>query len=161
MTSIDVKLKTTVGVNAAFLQEVKDSNPQLWATLRELRELTTSREDSQDISRTFVTRLGELRDCLGLGFSLEETYGYIQGVNFPSSLFGIADALTVKMQHRDLYLRLHEICEMVEEAQYRGTICRDLPMFKESFETFDSCFRAHEDLESELIRCSLGFNRRR
>jgi hypothetical protein len=161
MSSIDVKSKTTVGVNAAFLQEVKDSNPQLWATLRDLRELAATRESSPAVSRVFVTRLGELRDCLGLGFSLEETYGYIEGGTFPSSLFGVADAATAKMQHRDLYLQLHELCETVEEAQYRGTICRDLPMFKGTFEAFDCCFRAHEDLEAELIRCSLGFKRSR
>lgn len=161
MSSIELKQKTTVGVNAAFLQEVKDANPQLWANLREVRELVRHSEDSPSTSRRFVTRLGELRDGLGLGFSLEETYGYIEGSNFPSGLFGTADALTAKMQHRDLYLQLHEICEMVEEAQYRGTICRDLPIFKGAFETFDSCFRAHEDLEAELIRCSLGFYRSR
>ena len=157
MASIATKMQTTLGVNAAFLQEVKDSNLQLWSTLRELRELPQHVSDPIEASRQLVNRLGELRDCVALEFSLEETYGFINGVS-PRMAFGAADAKTAKMQHSELYLQLHELCEQAEEAQYRGTIGRDLAMFLEAFEAFDSCFRAHEELEAELIRCGLGYN---
>ncbi|MEZ6138598.1 MAG: hypothetical protein R3C53_27255 [Pirellulaceae bacterium] len=160
MLSVASKPHTTLGVNAAFLQEVKDSNLQLWTCLRELREVKYA-EDSEPIeaSRVFVNLLGELRDCIALEFSLEETYGFIEGATQSLVGFGLADASTAKMQHRELYLQLHEICEQAEEAQYRGTISRDLAMFIGAFEKFDDCFRAHEDLEAELIRCGLGHKR--
>ena len=131
---------TTVGVNAAFLQEIKDSNVQLWATLRELREIRHN-DDAIQASRVFVRHLVELRDCVALEFSLEETYGFIESAGEGFQAFGAPDATTAKMQHRDLYLQLHEFCEKVEEAQYRGTISRDLTSFIESFENFDECLR--------------------
>lgn len=156
MTTI-VSHATTTIINAAFLQEVKDSNLRLWSVLGELREIRLG-EDPRETALQLVDRLSELRDCIGLEFSLEETYGFIEGAH-PSHYIGVANAETAKNQHRELYLQLHEICEQVEEAQYRGTIGRDLPIYLGAFEGFDIAFRAHEELESELIRCGLGVNR--
>ena len=149
---------TTTVVNAAFLQEVKESNLQLWTTLRELRAIEADAAEPREASRDFVAALSELRDHIGLQFSLEETYGFIEG-SPTTSTFGVAQASTAKTQHRELYLQLHEICEQVEEAQYRGTIARDLPIYLGAFEQFDLAFKAHEDLESELIRCGLGVSK--
>lgn len=157
MRTIATETRTTI-VNAAFLQEVKESNPDLWAILRDLRALDESGLDSKEASRVLVEKLNDLRDCIGLQFSLEETYGFIEGSPL-SMQIGVANAETAKMQHRELYLQLHELCEEAEEAQYRGTISRDLPMYLGAFEVFDGALRAHEDLEEELIRCGLGVNR--
>lgn len=154
MASVTSTTKTCV-VNAAFLQEIKDSNLQLWATLRHLRTLQLGQQESRIVAKQLVDRLSELRDCIGLEFSLEETYGFIEG-GVSSTNFGVADASAAKTQHRELYLQLHEICEQAEEAQYRGTITRDLPLYLGAFDAFDSSLRAHEELESELIRCGLG-----
>ncbi len=156
MSFVAVNTQTTI-VNAAFLQEVKDSNLQLWGVLRELREIRIGDRDSKEASRQLVNWLGELRDCIALEFSLEETYGFIESSPQTGSI-GAGSAARAKMQHRELYLQLHEICEQAEEAQYRGTIGRDLPMYLGAFEEFDACFRAHEELESELIRCGLGIS---
>lgn len=156
MATVRNQTSTTV-VNAAFLQEVKDSNTQLWAVLRELRSIQVGDLESKATSRLLVDKLSEFRDCIALEFSLEETYGFIEGAYAVG--FGVHSAATAKLQHRELYLQLHELCEQVEEAQYRGTILRDLPMYLGAFEQFDASFRAHEDLEFELIRCGLGFSR--
>ncbi len=153
-----VSNRMTTVVNAAFLQEVKDSNMQLWSILDELRTMQVSWDDAREVSKLFVRKLAELRDCIGLEFSLEETYGFMQGP--PSNAgFAMADAETARIQHRELYLQLQELCETAEEAQYRGTISRDLQSYLEEFRCFDLSFRAHEDLEGELIRCGLGFGR--
>ncbi len=149
--------KTNI-VNAAFLQEVKDSNLELWSILRELRGIRLGEEDNRDASRRMVDKLSVLRDCIGLEFSLEETYGFMEGAPRTMAL-GAANADDAKMQHRELYLQLHELCEQAEEAQYRGTIGRDLPVLLDAFAAFDASFRAHEELESELIRCGLGMRR--
>lgn len=159
MASVFTKEKTTIGVNAAFLQEVKESNLQLWSTLRDLRDIQPDTGDAIEASRVLVDQLGELRECIGLQFSLEETYGYIEAPRATLPAFGSADASVARMQHCELYLQLHELCEQAEEAQYRGTISRDLSKFLEAFAAFDDCFRAHEELETELIRCGLGLSR--
>ncbi|MEC8553518.1 MAG: hypothetical protein VXZ82_00785 [Planctomycetota bacterium] len=152
MTTISTT--TTTIANAAFLQEVKESNSQLWVLLKDLRELNVA-DKTLENSKQFVTKLGELRDSIALEFSLEETYGFIDGVPMSSGL-GLVDAGKAKVQHRELYLQLHETCEEVEEAQYRGTIGRDLAIYFGAFEQFDDSLRAHEDFEAELIRSGLG-----
>lgn len=144
-------------VNAAFLQEVKESNFELWALFREIREISPGDWDSQHSAHRFVEKLSELRDSIGLQFTLEETYGFIEGLP-AQSVIGVASADTARLQHKELYLQIHEICEKVEEAQYRGTVARDLTEYVELFSIFDASFRAHEELEQELIRCGLGIN---
>lgn len=92
---------------------------------------------------------------MSLEFTLEETYGFIGGIAGPNEM-SACDAQAARSQHRELYLRLHEICERADESQYRGTISRDLESFVEDFEAFDSELQCHEDLEAELIRSHLG-----
>lgn len=149
--------EVTSVVNAAFLQEVKESNFELWGLFRSLREVKSQEWDVREVSRRFVDDLNDLRDSVGLQFSLEETYGFIEGLP-ANSIIGIASANAARMQHCDLYLQIHELCEKAEEAQYRGTISRDLDEYLEQFASFDAAFRAHEELEQELIRCGLGMN---
>ena len=137
---------TITTVNAAFLQEVKDANPRLWSEIRELRAMRIGDEDPREMSKRFVEGLGDLRDGLAVEFSLEETYGFIDGVPRANAL-PTTDASIAKVQHRELYLQLHELCEHAEEAQYRGTIGRDLAQYLESYREFDAALRAHEELE--------------
>lgn len=160
MASVGTRSRTMTSVNAAFLQEVKDANVQLWSKLHDLRELRERSGEAIEKSRWLVTGLGELRDAMALEFSLEETYGYIESVSVPPLPFGCADAAACKSQHCELYLQLHELCELAEEAQYRGTISRDLRQYIDEFDLFDEALRAHEQLENELIRCGLGLQRR-
>lgn len=157
MVAVSRSTGTTI-VNAAFLQEVKDSNTELWRLLDSARELCRCRDCRRELAAQFVNCLGALRDSVGLQFSLEETYGFVENGR-PTVHFGVGSAASAKIQHRELYLQIHDICEQVEEAQYRGTIVRDLAIYFEAFEQFDDAFRAHEELESELIRCGLGVSR--
>ena len=50
---------TTTIANAAFLQEVKESNFQLWALLSTLRGVDVTDDSRSNVAR-FVTNLGEL-----------------------------------------------------------------------------------------------------
>ena len=159
MASVVTNAQTTIGVNAAFLQEVKDSNLPLWSTLHELRELPSSSLEPIEASRILVTKLGDLREHMALEFTLEETYGYIHTPSSRQTVCGHADASAARMQHGELYLEVHDLCEQAEEAQYRGTISRDLAAFVKAFREFDENFRAHEELEAELIRYGLGLYR--
>lgn len=148
---------TTI-VNAAFLQEVKDSNLRLWAVLHELHDLNalgSTADDARAQAHELVALMSELRDSIALEFSLEETYGFIEGASRVGGL-GMPDASLAKLQHRELYLQLTELCEQIEEAEYRGTIARDLQTYLDCFTRFDEAFYTHEEFESELMRCAFG-----
>jgi hypothetical protein len=151
------KNRTAILVNAAFLQEVKDSNCELWDLFRQLRSYKLPRRPTKSDASAVVSRLSELRDAVGLEFSLEETYGFVRGK--PNTSHDAVEAGKAQNQHRELYLQLQELCEQAEEAQYRGTIARDLPLFMGAFDQFDADFQAHEQFESHLIECSLGGRR--
>lgn len=140
----------TTMINAAFLQEVKESNVELWDTVHELRQLIEGASSSPACSRRLVTLLSHLRDHLAFAFSLEEAYGFIEGCR------GIAPCIAqrahmAKQQHRELYLLIHELCERAEEAQYRGAADRQYGELLSAAAEFDAQFRAHEQLESDLM----------
>ncbi len=151
---------TTTGfqgmVNAAFLQEVKESNPNLWSVLHDVRRMRDRRYSQARKAREFAKLIEQLRDDLALEFSLEETYGFVGGIA-PSEKM-CSEARTAREQHRELFLHLLEICETDEESQYRGTIVRDLDKLLDDFDEFDTALRAHEKLEADMIRNSLGPN---
>jgi hypothetical protein len=151
------KLAANMKINAAFLQEVKDSNLVFWQHIQQLRAVT-ERVDSAAAPVEIVQLLSELRSAMSLEFTLEETYGYIQGGR-PGPLLGSSKAAKAKQQHRDLYLALHEISERAEESEYRGTVVEDLPELTKLCSDFLYKFDAHEDFESEIVRECLGFAR--
>lgn len=142
-------------INAAFLQEVKDSNVELWHALHDLRHLIEKPGESHVAARQLVSLLSQLRDLLALEFSLEEAYGFItncRGVERTTA----EESETARQQHRELYLRIQELCELAEESQYRGTAQRELAQLLKMAAEFDECLQAHENLEAELIRTGFG-----
>jgi hypothetical protein len=149
---------TTTMVNAAFLQEVKDSNIQFWQNVHDFKRLLHQSAELSELSAKLVRLLSELRDSMALEFSLEETYGYIEG-NYAASSVSAHKAGQAKQQHRELYLQLHEISESAEEAQYRGTIVEDFAAIVMVCKEFLTALEAHEQHESELIRYELGIGR--
>lgn len=152
--AVVVQSSTTM-INAAFLQEVKDSNVELWDAVHRLRVMIEEAGDatrtriSAEQTRSFVTLLGQLRDLLAFEFSLEEAYGYIEGCRGAPSIAG-QRAAAAKLQHRELYLLIHELCEQAEEAQYRGAVDREYVELMAAAAEFDAQLRAHEQLEAEL-----------
>jgi len=149
---------TTTMVNAAFLQEVKDSNLQFWENVHDFKRLLNQHAEVVELSAMMVRLLSELRDSMALEFSLEETYGYIES-NCAGNLLSSRRAAQAKGQHRELYLHLLEISERAEEAQYRGTIVQEYPALVVVCKDFLNALEAHEKHESELIRYELGIGR--
>jgi hypothetical protein len=70
-------LTSTVTVNAAFLQEIKEVNHELWQLLADLRH-RCQRPMAPGSCRSLVEKLCQLRDQLALHFALEEAYGYFE-----------------------------------------------------------------------------------
>lgn len=155
-------------INAAFLQEIKDSNPNLWLAAAELRALCETEdwnpEDSaQSLIKRFVRALGEIRDLLSLQFGLEESYGYLKTAAPPPQL-GIfatdsgesqAQLHEALEQHRRLYLDLCDLIEQSEELQYRGCDRTAVVSFAEQVAHFTREMTRHERLEAELIEREL------
>lgn len=158
-------------VNAAFLQEIKDSNPHLWHEVHRLRTLCeldpVDVEKPQTAIREFIACLDELRDLLALQFALEESYGLIAADSAAAQRFAESQSVaeqneaererqqmvgTVTDQHRCLYLHLIDLVEQAEELQYRGCDAECLKALAQSIERFSGDLTAHERLEGELIR---------
>lgn len=158
-------------VNAAFLQEIKDSNPHLWHAVHRLRTLcepeSCDTERPQAAIREFIACLDELRDLLALQFALEESYGLIAADSALAQRFADSHSIsqqneaererqmmvrTVTDQHRCLYLQLVDLVEQAEELQYRGCDADCLKALAQSTQRFSYDLTAHERLEAELIR---------
>ncbi len=144
-----------VAINAAFLQEVKEAYSAMWESLRQLRESSRMQAPlSLDLNK-WVSMLSELRSELGSEFNLEETYGYItQAVN--PYIGPCVNPMKTRSQHAGLYIQLRELCEQVEEAQYRGTLMRDFRQYADEYFQFDRALQDHEREEGRLIEHGLG-----
>lgn len=138
-------------VNPAFLQEIKDSNPDLWQAVHELRQTCESDDEPAKISRRIVRQLDDLRDLLSLQFALEESYGFIEVPAITDEQSSGDRAVEARSQHCSLYLQLSELAEQAEELQYRGVATEELNRLIDAARVFDAALRRHERLESDLI----------
>ncbi len=151
----------TLIINPAFLQEIKDSNPDLWISVSRLGQIGREAFEPSRFLNELTRLLDELRDQLALQFSLEESYGYIElpeEVAVHSSRVTSALAGRTQSQHTTLYLRLSDLVEQSQELQYRGVEPQRLRELIEWSSQFYSELREHERMENELIRrsCEVG-----
>ncbi len=147
----------TLVVNPAFLQEIKDSNPDLWHTVHQMRQVCECDDEPAPVSRQLARLLDELRDQLALQFSLEESYGYM-AVPEQSSRALSELATQTQSQHRMLYVALTELAEAAEELQYRGVEPNQLRVLLQRTREFDQNLRDHEQTENELIEKSFDLS---
>lgn len=141
---------STSMVNAAFLQEIKDSNQALWHCLHEVRQVCHGEYDRTERAKLLVRLLDDLRAHLALQFALEESYGFIEcpdGVD--PHLADLASA--ARNQHCPLYLEISDLSEVAEELQYRGYASRQVEELVERTIEFDRSLQAHERLETDLM----------
>lgn len=154
-TSLKKQTCGVVTINAAFLQEIKEACSPLSDRVYQLRESALNGLPLSVDLNQWVSQLTDLRAQLVNAFGLEETYGYITSASKPFSWVPF-DPSEVRGQHAELYMQLSELCEQVEEAQYRGTILRDFSIYSEAFSSFADAFQSHEKHEAQLIEQGLG-----
>jgi hypothetical protein len=154
---------STVTINAAFLQEIKEDSLDLRRMLRDAGRLFSPRASSpkpaaggQASPPTHVSRkqlvelLGELRDQLGLHFALEEAYGYFEDALLPDPhLSRRAEAL--RGQHRALFLEVCALEEQAEQLLYHEATAGRQRAISAGFRTFYERFLDHESHENDLI----------
>lgn len=145
-------------LNPAFLQEIKDCNPDLWHTQHELRQVCDCDAEPVDITRQLVRLLDDFRDQLALQFALEESYGFLDVPEHVDAANSIDEDLVhrVHSQHCPLYLELSDLAEQAEELQYRGIVVSQLLELIDAVRAFDQKLTEHENLEGELIERSLN-----
>ena len=140
----------TVGVNAAFLQEIKDSHADLAHLIHEVRVTCHAELPPGESAKRLTNLLHDLRDCLAMQFALEETYGYIENVqSMPNSVTAMAER--ARNEHCGLYLEISALCEQAEELQYRGYAAEHAGELIKATEQFDAKLIRHERLEAELV----------
>jgi hypothetical protein len=140
----------TLGINAAFLQEIKDSHPDLAHALTAVRDACRSECVPSEAAKALVRKLDDLRDCLALQFALEESYGYMEGICTDNAAIA-ESAEKARGQHCSLYLEISSLCERAEDLQFRGFAGEHVRELIAQTEKFDLQLTLHERLESELI----------
>jgi hypothetical protein len=146
-------LSTTLAVNPAFLEEIKDSNSTLWEQINALRAICECREVRSVVLQRLVVLLNEVRDLLALQFALEESFGYME-VPATSSSRMPHSIDYVRSQHCAIYLLASDLAEQAEELQYRGLEAVQVDELVSQVKQFDLQLQDHERLERELISAS-------
>jgi hypothetical protein len=152
-----------LAINAAFLQEIKDSNPDLWHATHRLRQICESDESQIQVVRELVRQLDDLRDRWAMQFALEESYGYIRvpiETTYPVAMESHSrwesdQAEEVLAQHCTLYLMIRDLAEQAEELQYRGVTAAQLQRLIAQSCAFNAAIVKHEAREHELIELTL------
>lgn len=142
-------LTSTVTVNAAFLQEIKEVNQELWQQLAGLRH-RCQRPLAPGMCRQLVEQLGQVRDQVALHFALEEAYGYFDDpVEVAPRLCRQADAL--RSEHKELYSQLSDLVDRAEQMLYQERLTALAVWVGPVFLEFDARLRSHEERENDLI----------
>ena len=146
-TAIETK---TVTVNAAFLQEIKEVNQDLWRLLADVRRMCDAPATIDSAPRRFFGLVEELRDHLALHFSLEEAYGYFEDpIEVAPRLCRLANEL--RAEHHDLYLMVVAFCDASESLTHPNRVIGAVLAAVKQFQSFDERFQRHESRENELI----------
>jgi hypothetical protein len=139
----------TVTVNAAFLQEIKEVNQDLWRLLADLRH-RCQRPLAPAHCRHLIDKLCQLRDQLALHFSLEEAYGYFEDPVEVAPQLG-RQAEQLRSEHKDLYLDFCDLVDRAERMFYDEQHAALALWIGPEFLDLDHRLRSHEERENELI----------
>lgn len=135
---------STLAINAAFLQEIKDDNLRL-------RELIVQADASRrgQVGK-FAEVLADLRDQLAMHFTLEEAYGYFDDAVTEAPRLS-ERASRLRGEHQDLYTGLCRLLDQVEHARRRHGKHRVPEKIRQAFVEFQRALKRHESEENALI----------
>lgn len=140
----------TVTVNAAFLEEVKEVNLELWTLLRQTSQYLNDASQVPLNSHRLLGQLVRLQDNLAMHFALEEFYGYFDDPLAVEPRLS-ESAADLRREHGLLYLQLCDLIDFVEEHLHRRNLSRVLRTIRHRYRAFMDQFVAHETRERELI----------
>ena len=138
-----------VTINAAFMQEIKEVNQELWQLLAELQQ-RCQRPIAPHHCKPLIDDLCELRDQLALHFALEEAYGYFEDpVDVAPQLSKRAGKL--RAEHKSLYADFCRLIDRAEQMFYDGQQAELTIWIGPHFLRAAGSLRSHEARETELL----------
>jgi len=141
---------STVTVNAAFLQEIKEDNVELTELLERTTAMTQLRRWTHAEANRFYDHLADLRDRLATHFALEEAYGYFEdAISVAPRLAEEAESL--RSQHEAMFSELCDIVELAERVRYHETRLAKFHEVLQRFARFHERLKTHEEAEADLI----------
>lgn len=142
--------KRSITINAAFLQELKEVNQELWQLIDSLGNLCSQPLSIRQHCRTLVDLLARLRDYLGMHFALEEAYGYFhEAIDVEPALERAARRL--RSEHSPLYLRCSALADTAENLWRERDDAALTTVLPIGVDEFLRELKRHETGETELI----------
>lgn len=143
--------RRSLGVNAAFLQEIKDEDNFLGGLLLAARYAFNSSHVGSLNPRATVNLLRRVQDGLAMHFAMEEAFGYFEdALDFPPDLSTTAE--NRRDEHAPLYLAVSEMVESAERLLYKESSNeRTLDRLSSAFVCFHQRLQQHEAGERQLI----------
>jgi hypothetical protein len=141
---------STVTVNAAFLQEIKEVNAELWQLLDNLRDTCQMAVGVREHSALLCDMLIELRDQLALHFALEEAYGYFEDPQLVVPAMA-QEAARLRSEHRELYALANGLADEAEMLLFDGKLAEFVTRVPKRFRELDQKLQQHEAYENDLI----------
>lgn len=146
---------STLTINAAFLQEIKEVNEDLWRQLAGVRDICCEETEVRGHTRQLPDVIAQLRDQLAMHFALEEAYGYFEDPVAVAPHLN-ATACALRDEHSSLYSSICDVLEFVESEFYAGRLVTSAPQVVTVFRTFYDQLQSHEAKENELILKAYG-----
>jgi len=140
----------TLTINAAFLQEIKEVNGELWDLFDEVKRICGSAHSVQSHGRRLVDMLAELRDQLAMHFALEEAYGYFEDPLRVAPRLNLA-AVTLREEHQVLYAMIRDLADEVDGLHRKRKLASSGSRVAGRFREYYDRFQRHENRENELI----------
>ena len=144
------KRTSTVTINAAFLQEIKEVNKDSWELLDRVKQGCGDPQHVQLQGQQVVRLLADLRDQLAMHFALEEAYGYFEDPVRVAPHLSVM-AATLRDEHRVLYTLVRDMADESDELCRSGQLSQSAVRVVECFKEFYNRFQQHENRENELI----------
>jgi hemerythrin-like domain-containing protein len=139
-----------VTINPAFFQEIKDDNRHLRDLRIAVQALIENRRVLRSHRNRLVTLLDELRDQLGMHFTLEETFGYFDdAIDVAPHLSESADRL--RQEHGELFATVVDITDNTVAAQGNGFPSQQTEKLVDRIHEFEQQLTKHEEEETRLI----------
>jgi len=142
---------TTVTLNAAFFQEIKDDHHELVDLLNLLEQHSFDGRWHRVSRRQLCGMFCELRDRVAMHFALEEAYGYFEDAVSVAPRLSIA-ANRLRGDHESLYQSVCDLAEISERLVYDQPVIGMGRLLAEQFGFFLEVFRQHEADECRLIQ---------
>jgi hypothetical protein len=139
----------TVGINAAFLQEIKDDHHELRQLMHHTAAMFARSPGETELDR-LADLLTRLRDQLAMHFSLEEAYGYFEdAISLAPRLCRRAENL--RAEHSTLYSDLCNLAERAEQLPRNEDASSFLEDLTGHYHDFSTRLAEHESRETDLI----------